>query len=103
MGLNVLLLVLNILLLRRMHFENIAWPIIAVAIPASLYLTVIDFALYYSFWWWNFDVDYVFSHRIGIYKTMIAIGLVLSLIRPPVVYLKLRPRRTVEEKLGGKN
>jgi hypothetical protein len=86
-----------------MHFENIAWPIIAVAIPASLYLTVIDFSLYYNWWWWNLDASYVFSHRIGIYKTMIAIGLALSLVRPPVVYLKLRPQKTDTERLGGKD
>jgi hypothetical protein len=95
------LIFLNVLLIKRMHFENIAWPIIAVAIPASTYLAVIDLNLYYQ--WFGISRGYLFSDRILIYKGMILAGLFLSLVRPPVVYLRLRPRKTDAERLGGKD
>jgi hypothetical protein len=100
---NVLLIVLNLLLIRKMHFENIAWPIIAIAIPASAYLAAIDFALYYDWYSW-FEEEYLFSSRILIYKVMIVMGLILSLIRLPIVRLEIRSRsRTDIERLAGRD
>lgn len=100
---DVLLVVLNTLLLKDMHFENVAWPIIALAIPASLYLALIDIDLYYNYLWFNWDPTYLFSTKILIYKLVIAAALLLSVIRIPIVHLDYRfRRRTEKERLGGK-
>src|SRR5688572_12537116 len=101
LGSDVLLVLLNILLIRRMHFENIAWPVIAVAVLASIYIMLIDFTLYYN--WFGISSEFLFSHRVGIYKSMIVTGLVLSLIRIPVVRIMNRvTKRTNKERLGGR-
>lgn len=98
---DILLIFLNVTLLMRMHFENIAWPIIAIAIPATGYLALADFTLYFH--WFHADTTYLFTERILVYKTAIATGLALSLIRVPIVRLRVRTTPTTEEeKLGGK-
>ena len=88
------------MLLRRMHFENIAWPIIAVAILASIYLTIVDSTLFFHWFYWE-DIIFIFSERILVYKFMIMSGLILSLTRVPIVHLKLRSK-TEQERLAGK-
>jgi hypothetical protein len=100
---DILLIILNVFLIQRMHFENIAWPIIAFAIPASAYLAIIDFALYYH-WFAAWETPYLFSTRILVYKGVIITGLFLSLVRPPIVQLtiKIREKVTEKERLGGK-
>ncbi len=84
---DVLLIVLNVALLYCLKFTARTWPLIGVAIIASTYIALVDFNLYYQ--WFDYDTDYLFSAHVLIYKAMIVVGLLLSILRPPIVILKV--------------
>ncbi len=90
LALDLLLIVLNLILLLCLRFTARTWPLIATAGFASTYLALADFGLFYDWFYW--DTTYIFSGRILVYKMMIVTGLLLAILRPPIIILKVPTR-----------